>query len=182
MYQFLFGDGAIWFTIPAVVGTVFLAAQLVLGEIGGDLDADVDAGTEFRALSLQTVSAFCMGGGWIAFTVLRAMDTSFFVAALAGVGSGLAVAWFMAWVIAWMGRLQTSGSVSIEAARGETGEVHVMVPPAGTGSGRVSIVLAGKRREYDATQRGEGVIASHTRVLVVDTDDGANVLIVEPTG
>ncbi|VAX37018.1 hypothetical protein MNBD_PLANCTO03-1326, partial [hydrothermal vent metagenome] len=66
MLDIFLGGIAAWFTIPAVVGTLYFVLQLVLMEAGGDMDGDFDTdidtsighdgGHEFKVLSLQTVS------------------------------------------------------------------------------------------------------------------------------
>ena len=70
----LLDDGAIWFSGPAIAGSLYFLISLVLGGIGGDVDLDMDGdvditaddiGGEFRVLSLQTISAFAMGAGWM---------------------------------------------------------------------------------------------------------------------
>ena len=43
--DFFFSDGAVWFSVPAILGTVVLVAQLLLGQLGGDLDVDLDLDT-----------------------------------------------------------------------------------------------------------------------------------------
>lgn len=184
MLDTFLGAQAAWFTIPALVGTAFLVVQAIGGEIGGDADLDVDAGAgaDFRAISLQSIAAFLMGGGWVGLAVYRALDWSFGWAILAGVGAGLATGWLVVTLLRQMLKLQESGNISIREAVGERGTVTVMVPPVGEGSGRVRVSVRSRGREFNAVQRGGGVIASNRGVRVIDVDESANALVVEGEG
>ena len=42
MLDSLFSNGGIWFSIPAIIGTIYFLIQIFMGGIGGDLDIDVD--------------------------------------------------------------------------------------------------------------------------------------------
>lgn len=185
--DFLFGNGASWFTVPAVAGTLFLLAQMVLGQLGGDMDTDVDvdsgldgAGHEFRVLSLQTISAFAMGSGWMGLASMRALNLDFGWAVVIAVLSGVGVAWMLVWLLRSVMKLEESGNISLKETVGERGTVYVQIPPAGQGSGRVTVTVRARRREFNALQRGEAFIASHTGVRVIDVDASANALVVEP--
>ncbi|HCT43999.1 MAG TPA: hypothetical protein DF699_02145 [Phycisphaerales bacterium] len=192
MMDSLFGDLAPWFTAPALLGTGFLMIQLVLGEIGGDgaldLDFDVDIdgdhpGAEFGWLSLQSISAFFMGYGWIGFAAYRFLDVGFTGAAMIAVLAGVGVAWLMVWLLRSFLKLQNNTNVSIQQARGMVGEVYVTVPPQGTGRGEVVLVINNSRHSYFAVQDGDAAdepIVTHTRVKVRDVDTASNILIVEP--
>lgn len=192
MMNTLFGDLAPWFSAPALLGTGFLLIQLVLGELGGDgaLDVDLDIdvngdhpGAEFGWLSLQSVSAFCLGYGWIGLAAYRFLDVGFTGAAFIAVLAGVGVAWLMIWLLRTFLKLQNNTNVSINEARGMVGEVYVTVPPQGTGRGEVVLVINNSRHSYFAIQDGEGAdepISSHTRVRVRDVDRVSNILIVEP--
>lgn len=84
--DFLFANGAIWFSVPALLGALVLVLQLLLGQLGGDLDADIDTGVdvggdfgegdspgaEFGWLSMQTISAFATGSEWMGLAALWA--------------------------------------------------------------------------------------------------------------
>jgi len=192
MMNLLFGDFAPWFTAPALLGTGFLMIQLVLGEIGGDgaldmdLDVDIDGdhpGAEFGWLSLQSISAFFMGYGWIGFAAYRFLDVGFTGAAMIAVLAGIGVAWLMVWLLRSFLKLQNNTNVSIRQARGMVGEVYVTVPPEGTGRGEVVLIINNSRHSYSAIQGGENAsepIVTHTRVKVRDVDTASNILIVEP--
>lgn len=192
MMNLLFGDSAPWFTAPALLGTGFLMIQLVLGEIGGDgaldmdLDVDIDGdhpGAEFGWLSLQSISAFFMGYGWIGFAAYRFLDVGFSGAAFIAVLAGIGVAWLMVWLLRSFLKLQNNTNVSIRQARGMVGEVYVTVPPEGTGRGEVVLIINNSRHSYSAIQGGENAsepIVTHTRVKVRDVDTASNILIVEP--
>ena len=62
MVEWLLGGNAWWFSVPALLGTAYFVLNLVIGEMGADADLDVDAAdsptSEFRVLSLQSISAF----------------------------------------------------------------------------------------------------------------------------
>lgn len=203
--EFLLADGAAWFTVPAVMGTIFLVAQMILGQLGGHdggldgLDADFDAdvgghdttghhgghdtdapGHEFRMLSLQSIAAFATGGGWIGLGAYHALDLSFTASALIALGAGAAMAWVFVALLRQMLKLQSSGNVAIGDTVGHAGTVYVQVPPAGTGSGRVVVSVQGRNREFNAVQRGGEFIPSRAGVRVVDVDRSANALLVEP--
>lgn len=148
------------------------------GEHAGH-DADAP-GHEFRMLSLQSIAAFAMGGGWVGLAAYQALHWSFGASVLAALGAGVGIAWMMVTLLRQFLKLQSSGNIAIGDAIGEHGTVYVQIPPAGTGSGRVVVSLQGRKREFNAVQGGTEFIASHTSVRVVDVDRSANALRVEP--
>ncbi len=182
----LFLDGiAAWFTVPAVVGTLYFVLQLVLMEAGGDMDADFDAdidtsiGHEFKVLSLQTISAFFMGGGWMGLAAYRLLDQSPTVSSLIAIGSGFGVGWLLVTLLRMMLKFQASGNIDLGAAVGLEGEVYIEVPVHDKGSGRVTLIIREHQRRFDAVQDGEVVIPSSTRVRVIRADAASNTLLVE---
>ncbi len=191
MMHSLFGDLATWFTAPAIFGTAFLLIQLILGELGGDgaldldldIDTDLDAdhpGAEFGVLSVQSISAFFIGYGWIGFAAYRFLDVSFTAAGLIGVGAGFGIAWLMIWLLRSFLKLQNNTNVAISQAVGLVGEVYAQVPPAGDGRGEIILVINQSQHNYFATQDGEEVLATHSRVKVIRADEASNTIVVEP--
>lgn len=186
MLDWFFADGAVWFAVPALLGTGVFLFQLLLGELGGDLDvgADMDLDTtgagDFRALSIQTIAAFLLGSGWMGLGAYRLLDLGMAGSVLVAIAAGVGVAWFMGWLTRQVFKLQRSGNISISQAAGLAGDVTVAVPPANAGRGAVSVVIDSNRREYDAVQAGTEPIPPRTRVRIVSTDAQQNTLLVEP--
>lgn len=190
MMHTLFGDLAPWFSAPALLGTTFLLIQLVLGELGGDgaldidldLDVDMDAdhpGAEFGVLSIQSLSAFFMGFGWMGLAAYRFLDVGFTGAAIIAVISGVGVAWLMIWLLRSFLKLQNNTNVSINQAVGLIGEVYATVPPAGQGRGEIILVINQAQHNYFAIQESEEPLATHTRVRVIRADRASNIIVVE---
>lgn len=187
MGGWLFDDYAYLFSVPAILGTAYFLINLILGGLGGDADIDFeidgDVGdtptAEFRVLSLQTVSAFAMGSGWMGLAALHFMGLDFTTATLIAIASGVAIAWMLISVLKAAWRMQSSGNISLDDAMGQAGTVYVQVPAKDSGSGRVTLVLGKKQREYNAVQLGDEPIASKTRVGVVGIDRASNTLTVE---
>lgn len=181
MMDWFFGDGAVWFAIPALFGTGIFLIQLFMDGLGADLDVDLDTSGagDFKALSLQTISAFCVGSGWMGLAAFRVLDLGMPGSVAIAVVSGVGVAWLAAWVTRQVFKMQRSGNITIDRAEGLVGDVAVTVPPANSGRGAVAVVIDGNRREYDAVQTGDEPISPRTRVKIVSTDAQQNTLTVE---
>jgi hypothetical protein len=190
MLHQLLGDEAAWFTVPAVVGTLYFLVQLFLMNAGGDLDFDVDvdgvhghdATGEIRILSMQSISAFFMGAGWMGLAAYRLLDLSFSASSLVAILGGVAAGWLIISTSKLVLKLQSSGNISIAAAAGLAGEVYVQVPARGGGKGRVKLVVQDRLREFDAVQDGDVPLPSGTRVKVSEVDAAANMLRVAAVG
>lgn len=181
MFDTLFGGAAPWFTAPALLGTGFLLIQLVMGEIGGDLDAEFDdPGAEAKWLSLQTVAAFFVGFGWLGLGALRLLELGFTASAVVGAAAGFGVAWMMVRLTAALMGLQSDANVRLEEAVGLEASVSVLVPPGGAGTGRVTLVINGAQHELPAMQDGGEPIRMHARVRVTRADAAAGAVTVEP--
>ena len=190
MMDILFADLAPWFTAPALLGTGVLFIQLLMGEIGGDgaldldLDLDVDhtdhPGAEFGILSLQSISAFFLGYGWVGLAAYRFLNVGFTGAAIIAILAGVGVAWLMVWLLRTFLKLQNNTNVSIHQAVGLEGEVYATVPPEGTGRGEIILVINQSQHNYFATQEGPEPIPNRTRVRVTRADAASNTIIVEP--
>ncbi|NRA57647.1 MAG: hypothetical protein HRU13_05970 [Phycisphaerales bacterium] len=185
MIDWFLGDGAAWFAIPAFLGTGLFLVQLLFGELGADFDVDVDVDTDmsgagdFGPLSIQTISAFCVGSGWMGLAAFRVLEIGMLGSVAVAILSGIGVAWLMTWLTRRLLRLQRSGNINIDQASGLTGEVAVIVPPANEGRGAVAVIVNGRRREYDAVQSGDEAIPPRTKVNIASVDTQQNTLSVE---
>jgi len=191
MLDSLFSGGGIWFSIPAIIGTLYFFVQIFMGGIGGDAGLDVDLdfdgdigagdapGVEFGVLSAQTLSAFFMGSGWMGFAALRLLDVGMSGAVGIAIISGVFFGWLIMRVMRSMLKLQNSGNVSIADTVGLSGDVYIQIPPEGEGTGRVTVVLGTRQREFSAVQDGSEPIPSHTSVKVTDANTTTNTLTVE---
>ena len=196
MLDTFLGGVAAWFTVPAVAGTLYFLIQMLFQGIGADADMDMDvdfdvsgdintdvshhtAGHDLKVLSLQTLSAFFMGGGWMGLAAYRLLDLSPSVSALIAVGAGVAVGWMLVTLLRATLRLQNSGNIDFADTVGLTGEVYIEIPSTGKGVGRVKMVIQERLREYNAVQTGEVAIPTGTRVRVTAANQGSHTLSVE---
>jgi hypothetical protein len=185
MIETLFSGEALWFSVPAVFGTGMFVLRLLMMLIGGDggdgaVDMDFetgdahlgghDPGGAFEILSVQGVSAFLMGFGWVGVGALLGADWSPAVAFGAGFLGGLLLVWILGHALGAVRGLESSGNISISEALGATGDVYTRVPPSGEGQGQVRVVLSDRQRIYNAISRGPEFM-THTRVRVVEVND-----------
>lgn len=192
MIGWLFDNGLAWYSIPAIVGTVFFVLRMALMMAGGiadtdlipDIDADADIDPDigdstaaFEVLSLQSLAAFAMGFGWGGFASIQSgLTESFMLASVIGVAIGIGMVWLFAVMIKAVYGLQSSGNVSIRDAVGREGDVYAGVPANGEGLGRVRMVINNQQRYFNARTSGDALERS-ARVRVTGVSD--NTLTVE---
>jgi len=175
--------GEQWFWSIAIVSNILFFLYLLAQFAGGhDVDADGglhpgDADTGFTILSVRSLLAFGMFMGYTGVVATR-LGASLLVASLTGTAAGLLAAW-LAWrLLHLVLRLQSSGTLDLQNAVGQTGEVHLQIPMPGNGSGKVMLQVQGALREMDAVSE-EQAIPTGAPILVVGlTENGA--LIVQP--
>ncbi len=184
----LFQQEALFFTIPAVLGTTVFLIRLGLMAIGGfadgvdgvDVDADVDVGAHveggdsthaFELLSVQSIAAFLMGFGWGGVGGLVGFDWSFPMSMLTGVAFGAGLVWLLGLLMKAMYDLQSSGNVRIQDAVGAQGRVYTNVPAKGDGRGQVRVVVNQRARIYNAVSDGDAIVtSSEVRIVRVNED------------
>jgi hypothetical protein len=192
----LFGGGAVWFGIPAVVGTIFFIGRVVLMLVGGgdfhhdagfDLTGDVDAGgvdfqhpdsdTSFNILSIQAIAAFMMGFGWGGLGVVRGWGLPALLGVPIGIVTGGAMVWFLGRLLMLIAKMQSSGTLSMASALYEEGVVYVTVPAERHGRGSVRVIVDNRMQYYQAVTDGAALETSAlVRVTAVNED---NTLTVE---
>jgi hypothetical protein len=189
MSDALFQQPALWFSVPALVGTAVFALRLVLMMVAGDggdgaieIDADVDfdvgdggdhldPGSSFEILSVQAIAAFLMGFGWAGLGGLHGAGWGVTASIGSGLVGGLLMTWVLAALLRWMYSLESSGTVSIQGALGVDGEVYANVPARGQGNGQVRVVMGSRQRIYNAVSDGDEILtSSRVRVTEVNSD------------
>ena len=177
MQDLLFGDNALWFTVPAVAGTVFFVFRLItmLAFGHGDwhlddatsLDLDhADSTSAFKVLSVQAVAAFLMGFGWGGLGAYRGWGLPALASVPVGFAVGTGMMWILGKLLRWIARLQSSGTMDTSAALHEEGIVYTAVPAQGAGRGVVRVVVDERMRYYQAVSEREA-LPSQTRVRVI---------------
>lgn len=200
MSDLFFAGSAIWFSVPALIGTGFFLLRTGLMFVGGvddgmgadvdvdvdfdvDIDADVDVDLDhgdssaaFRVLSIQAIAAFMMGFGWGGLTVVRGWGFPALLGVPVGIVTGSAMVWLLAKLLRWIYRMQSSGSMPIAAALQEEATVYVRIPAARQAKGRVRVVVGDRQKYYHAVTDGDA-IDSRSRVLVTDINDDNSVTV-----
>ncbi|RJR52628.1 MAG: hypothetical protein C4576_02295 [Desulfobacteraceae bacterium] len=179
----------IFFLVCAIIGGFFVLLKLVLLFIGMDHDVDTgmamgghdidahhsDSDVSFRALSLQGITSFLLMFGLVGLALYHESRMGTLVSMIGGTVAGLLCIWILGKAFALIGRLKSSGTISIDNAVGAQGEVYTHIPE--NGNGRVLIKIRRSLREYDAMSNDKKPIKTGTPIRVVWVD--GNVLVVE---
>ncbi len=181
MLDAMFAQPALFFTVPALLGTVVFLVQLVMMSLGGagaDVHhGDVPHGTDttdsthaFNLLSVQSIAAFLMGLGWGGLGGLIGFDWPLPASLLLGAGLGAVFVWVLALLMKAMYDLESSGNVHAGDAVGHEGSVYANVPAEKAGRGQVRLVIGNRDRTYSAVSDGEA-LPTGTRVRVIGVND-----------
>ncbi len=184
--EFLSGDnGQTMYWICALTGTGFFAVSgfLYLFGFGGCDDSDaldatdaghIDSGfSDFNLLSLKAIFAFVMMMGWGGVIFGKGNGYGGFFGAFA---CGLAAMFLTAFVIAFLLKLQQSGTKTSDALVGMTGSVYLSIPAGRSGMGKVVVNAGDDTREVRAV--ADEALATGTPVRIVSAT-GNGVVIVE---
>ena len=201
MQELILGPVAIWFGVPALLGTVFFSLRMMMmlvggadadagldvdvgdiGEIGdaGDVDSisesggDVDDSSQaFKVLSLQAIAAFMMGFGWGGLGALKGAGFPLWASGAFAVACGGGMVWFLGKLLKFVYSLQSSGTVPMYHALEAEGTVYARVPGADEGSGEVRVVIGDRERFYKAITDGEA-LPRDTKIRVVEVNNDEN--------
>jgi hypothetical protein len=183
MSDLLFSNHAGWFTIPAIIGTIFFVIRMIMLSLGahvGDVDAHggfdhpgghhSDSDDAFQIISVQSIAAFMMGFGWGGLGGLKGAGWDWTASLICGVIAGVAMVWLLGMLLRAAFELQSSGNVRIDSTLGAEGEVYVTVPQRGSGRGQVRLVLNDRQRIFNAVSDGQ-CLPTQSRIRVVRVNE-----------
>lgn len=175
------------FALIAIPTSLIMLIQTILLLIGfgGETDADGDDVFEANNGESDGLALFSVRGivsmltvfGWAGVAFWELMKP--FPAVLLAAALGLLTLFGMAYLMRAVSRLQSSGNIDVENAVGKVAKVYIPIPPAGKGTGKVTITLQEKYSEISAITTSEQKIATGSLVRVVAVD-GTGTLLVEP--
>lgn len=179
------------FALPATLVLVIQTVLLLLGmgnESADSADAPVDGAKEadfmqegvdpgLRIFTVRGLVAFFAVGGWVGIALVdQGIKTA--TASLLALAAGLLALLFVAWLFKVLLRLQSSGNIDIGNAAGSIGSVYLRIPAGGKGSGKVTLTIQERTREFDAVTESDEELATGSEVTV--TGYRGSLLIVAP--
>ncbi|HCZ34777.1 MAG TPA: hypothetical protein DHV26_02500 [Cytophagales bacterium] len=140
----------------AVPFTLFFVLQLVLSFLGAespddlpDAEIDADHGIPFQFLTLKNLIGFFTIFSWTGIACIEAgysNTTSLIIATIAG----LLMMSLMAGMFYLMTKSGADGTMKIQNAIGQTGEVYLTIQASRKGVGKVQVKVSGALRTLDA--------------------------------
>ncbi|MBP9162504.1 MAG: NfeD family protein, partial [Leptospiraceae bacterium] len=164
----------------AVSGTIFFFIKFALSFFGHDSDLhDVDAfdpdNLDFKFLSLQTISIFSAGFGWMGLFIFKntglGVNTSFALAFVFGILSAA----FEIWIFTKVKGLAQINELNLSNAIGKIGKVYLTIPENSVGEIQVS--FQGSMKNIKAVSLSGEKIPAFTEIKVSSVRDG--ILVVE---
>lgn len=192
----LFGGGAAWFTVPALLGTGVFLIRLIMMFAGAGQDSDMGGGHAgdghgdhahddhgqhgiMAIVSVQGLAAFAMGFGWAGLGAYQGLKWGMVQSMALGVGGGVAIALLFLGLMTTTRKLNTSGNIDFTKSVGMEAEVYATIPSKGGGRGQVRIVVSGRQRILQATS-SDSEYSTGTRVRVLEAK-ADNSVVVGPT-
>ena len=193
--------GQIFMTI-AIPATVVMLLQTILllvgfsfggdGEIGdvGESDTDLDVGTEadgdlephdidgLRIFTVRGIVAMLAVGGWIGVMLCDLGVHPALCVSVAAI-SGLIALFIAAYTIKLSLKLQDNGNIELKNAVAHTATVYIPIPPARSGTGKVTMNLQERFIEIDALTDHDEKLPTGAMVQVISVTD-KNEVIVRP--
>jgi len=176
-----------WIAIPSTI--VFIIQLIILLAGGGaddvDIDADVDVDHDFDSdvgdgmhlFSVKSIIAFLMFYGWSGLAAIQYGVVAWWGITLISLGIGFLMMLFTAWLFFMLLKLQQSGTMDIENAIGQQGEVYLTIPAKKGGTGKIQIIVQGALRTLDAVTEDTEDIKTGMFVEVVQVTN--DILIVK---
>jgi len=177
------------FAVCAVIGTIGFLLQMVMMLIGGDHGADAhapgmeishdvahaDSDIAFQIISIQSVTAFVMVFGFAGFAMIH--GSGFHWAPSFGVAfaAGFAAMWLVAKTFAVFRKMQSSGTLDLKNAVGQTGRIYLGVKSPEPG--KIEVAVQGRLQIFDAISETGEPLPTDTRVVVVRVE-GQNLMVV----
>tara|TARA_R110002126_G_scaffold73078_2_gene182358 strand:- start:692 stop:1270 length:579 start_codon:yes stop_codon:yes gene_type:complete len=172
--------------VVAVIASIFLLIFLVMTLFGGDADdmsGDVDTdiegdhGVGFQFLSFKNLTGFFTIFGW---TGIACLDNglSHALTVIISVICGLLMMVAMASLFYYLAKLQSSGTLKLNNALNQVGEVYLTIGANRSRIGKVSINVQGTLRELEALT-DETQDLTQSNVVRVKQVTANGILIVE---
>jgi membrane protein implicated in regulation of membrane protease activity len=167
----------------AIPFTLFFVLQLVLSFLGQDSPDDLpdseiqaDHGIGFQFFTLKNMVGFFTIFGWVGIASIAsgASVASSLVFAVIG---GVAMMGIMAGTFYLLMKANSDGTMKIERAIGQTGEVYLTIKSKRGASGKVQIKVMGALRTLDALTDDETDIQTGRTVRVSDVVHGTTLLV-----
>jgi len=172
--------------VIALVGSVFMIILMVMtllggdaDDISGDVDTDIegDHGIGFQFLSFKNLMGFFTVFGWSGIACLD-NDLSKSLTVIISVICGLLMMTAMAALFYYLAKLQSSGTLKLNNALNQIGEVYLTIGANRSSIGKVSITVQGTLRELEAlTDEDQDLIQNNVVRVKQVTPNG--ILIVE---
>jgi membrane protein implicated in regulation of membrane protease activity len=174
------------FVTCLLIGGLVLIAQVVLSLIGMDADVDVPdveaGGTEIshglELLSVRSLSAAAVVFGAMGLWLNTILPTPLAVGL--AVVPALAAAWLSAWATRQMTRFESSGTLRLQNAVGQSGRVTLTIRK-GAEFGLIQVLVQGRTIELRAVTRDPEDSPEGTAVVVVAVDHEGQTVEVVPT-
>jgi hypothetical protein len=163
---------------------VFVIISTFLGgdadDIDGDVDAEIDAdtGIGFQFFTLKNLVAFFTIFSWAGISCINA-GYGKGVTILISTIAGLIMMVIMGALLYYISKLVSSGTLKLENAIGNVGEVYLTIGANRSKIGKVHVTIQGALRELDALADSKETLKTGT-VIKVKEITGTGILIVQP--
>lgn len=182
-FSALEGFEKIYWAIALIASGIFIIL-IILTFIGGefddtgdvDTDIDSDTGIGFQFLSFKNLVGFFTIFGWSGITCIQE-GLSKGMTLIISILLGLLMMAIMASLFYFLGKLNSSGTLRIENALHEVGEVYLTIGANRSRIGKVHINIQGGLRELDA-MTDEDFDLHQGDIITVAEVTGTGILIV----
>ncbi len=175
-----------YWVIAGISSTIFvfvLITTFLVGDadgVDGDVDAEIesDTGIGFQFFTFKNLVAFFTIFSWAG---ISCMDAGYGkgVTILVSTIAGLIMMFIMGALIYYINKLVSSGTLKLENAVGNIGEVYLTIGAKRSKIGKVHVNIQGALRELDALADSEKDLKTGT-VVEVKEITGTGILIVQP--
>lgn len=175
-----------YWVIAGISSTIFvfvLITTFLVGDadgVDGDVDAEIesDTGIGFQFFTFKNLVAFFTIFSWAG---ISCMDAGYGkgVTILVSTIAGLIMMFIMGALIYYINKLVSSGTLKLENAVGNVGEVYLTIGANRSKIGKVHVNIQGALRELDALADSEENLKTGT-VVEVKEITGTGILIVQP--
>lgn len=175
-----------YWVIAGISSTIFvfvLITTFLVGDadgVDGDIDTEIDAdtGIGFQFFTFKNVVAFFTIFSWAGISCMDAgygKGVTILVSSIAG----LVMMFIMGVLFYYINKLVSSGTLKLENAIGNVGEVYLTIGANRSKLGKVHVNIQGALRELDALADSEETLKTGTVIKVKDIT-GTGILIVQP--